>query len=116
MSYKYRYLQSLLSERPNHAKVILITGPRRSGKSTLARRLLDSWGGGAVIQFDTQADQARLAEDPEGFLRSVGKPAVLDEVQNVPQIFNYLKKIVDESPESGCDYILAGSQQCHIRH
>jgi uncharacterized protein len=116
MAYKYRYLHELLTSRPSQFQAVLITGPRRSGKSTLARKLVAEWGGGDVLQFDTPTDQARFAKDPEGILRSLKPPVVLDEVQNVPLVFNYLKKIIDESPGSGCQYILTGSQQFQMMH
>lgn len=111
MSYKPRILQHFLADRPRAFRAVLITGPRRSGKSTLARELLKQWGGKGVLQFDTPADQSRFLQDPEGLLRGLGTPLVLDEVQNVPEVFNYLKKLIDENPEGVCDYILTGSQQ-----
>lgn len=97
--------------------VVLITGPRRAGKTTLAKMILAVWGGSSYCSFDTPADQARFAADPEGFLRSLSRPVVLDEVQNVPEIFSYLKKIVDEKDDKRCDFILTGSQQFQVmRH
>jgi predicted AAA+ superfamily ATPase len=75
---------------------------------------LKEWGGGDYLQFDTPADQARFLDDPEGMVRALSKPAVLDEVQNIPEVFNYLKKVIDENPEGGCDYILTGSQQFNM--
>jgi uncharacterized protein len=117
MNYKRRYLHDILSERPTRFKAILITGPRRSGKSTLTRELLKEWGGRGVAQFDTVIEQGRFTEDPEGFLKDLGTPAVLDEIQNVPQVLSYLKKRIDIDPEGSCDYILTGSHQFHMmRH
>ena len=117
MEYKQRYLQHYLDRQPANFRALLITGPRRSGKSTLSKMLLEKWGGSTYIPFDTPSEQNRFSADPEGFLRSLRLPVVLDEVQNVPQIFNYLKKIIDEKPSAGCDYILTGSQQFQMmRH
>lgn len=93
MAYKHRLLHDILSQRSDTFRAILITGPRRSGKSTLCREVLREWGGGSYVQFDTPEDQQRFRADPEGFLRSLGTPVVFDEVQNVPDIFNYLKKV-----------------------
>jgi predicted AAA+ superfamily ATPase len=80
----------------------------------LAKALLKNWGGTTYYSFDTPADQARFTSDPEGFIRSLTTPAVLDEVQNVPEIFSYLKKIIDEGSHKRCDYILTGSQQFQV--
>jgi len=114
MEYKHRYLQDYLAIRPRNFRAVLITGPRRSGKSTFAKELLKEWGGGDYVQFDTPADQVRFLDDPEGMIRALSKPAVLDEVQNIPEIFNYLKKVIDEDPDGICNYILTGSQQFHM--
>lgn len=111
MSYHRRYLHDFLAKRPTNFRAILITGPRRSGKSTLCKEILKDWGGKSYVTFDTPLEQARFANDPLGYLRALATPVVLDEVQNVPEIFNYLKVIIDENPESACDYILTGSQQ-----
>jgi predicted AAA+ superfamily ATPase len=117
MNYKRRYLHGFFETPPRHFRSILICGPRRSGKSTIAKEILNDWGGGTYISFDTPSEQARFAADPEGFLRSLKTPLVLDEVQNVPQVFNYLKKIIDEKPDAPCEYILTGSQQFQMmRH
>jgi predicted AAA+ superfamily ATPase len=117
MRYKPRILQHILTHRPTAFPVVLINGPRRAGKTTLAKTLLAEWGGSAYYSFDTPVDQARFAADPEGFLRSLPLPAVLDEVQNVPEIFNYLKRVVDEKSDKRCDFILTGSQQFQVmRH
>jgi predicted AAA+ superfamily ATPase len=117
MPYKHRILQQILTKRPSAFPVVLINGPRRAGKTTLAKIILTAWGGSSYYSFDTPADQARFAADPEGFLRSLSRPVILDEVQNVPEIFNYLKKIVDEKDDKRCDFILTGSQQFQVmRH
>jgi hypothetical protein len=105
MHYKRRILHDLLATRPTKFRAVLITGPRRSGKSTLTRKLLQEWGGDPnnVLQFDTPTDQARFSADPEGLLRSYRPPIVLDEVQNVPLLFSYLKKLTDENLAASCD-------------
>lgn len=115
--YNYRYIQEIFIERPRLFRAILITGPRRSGKSTLCKKLQESWGtAGSYVSFDTPLEQARFQSDPQGFLRSLKVPVVLDEVQNVPELFNYLKVLIDEQAEGGCDYILTGSQNFQMMH
>lgn len=110
MSYIYRFLQNNLEKRSGSFRAVLITGPRRSGKSTFAQHLLELWGGGDYCSFDTPLEQARFKADPVGFISALRTPAVLDEVQNVPELFNYLKQAIDKNPTAGCDYILTGSQ------
>src|SRR3990167_783708 len=110
MQYNYRYLQDILSSPPADFRAVLITGPRRSGKSTFASHILKLWHGGSYVTFDTPLEQARVKADPIGFISALRTPAVLDEVQNVPEIFNYLKVAVDQRPDVPCEYILTGSQ------
>jgi len=114
--YKYRYLQRNLERRPSEFRALLLTGPRRSGKSTLCKHLQTIWGGGSYVSFDTPLDQARFRADPEGFLATLKTPAVLDEIQNVPDLFQYLKALIDREPHRGLDYILTGSQHFQMMH
>lgn len=116
--YKYRYLQSFLKEKNTTLGAILITGPRRAGKSTLSKKLLELWGYGDLEQryfsFDTPDAVSRFQEDPVIFMRNLKTPCVLDEVQNVPDIFRYIKSDLDKSFSKKIKYILTGSQQFNM--
>jgi hypothetical protein len=117
MQYKYRYLQEKCSSSRPFYPVQLIVGPRQAGKSTLANKLLEEWGGGSRFSFDTPQDIARFRADPELFFHNLAYPALLDEVQHVPELFQYVKAHVDKQPSRECQMILTGSQQFHImRH
>lgn len=71
---------------------------------------MDSWGGGEYFSFDTLAEQRIVKDDPQLFTQKLKVPFVLDEVQNIPEIFPYLKSIVDNTLESKLKIILTGSQ------
>lgn len=114
MQYKYRYLQEKCSSSRPFYPVQLIVGPRQAGKSTLANKLLDEWGGGSRFSFDTPQEIARFRSDPELFFLALAYPALLDEVQHVPEIFQYVKAHVDKQPSRDCRMILTGSQQFHM--
>ena len=87
--------------------VVTITGPRQSGKTTLARHLFSNLPYHSFENPDTRL----LAEsDPRGFLKQFGKGAVLDEIQHVPLLLSYLQQIVDERRD-GLLFILTGSNQ-----
>lgn len=78
--------------------IINITGPRQSGKTTLAKSLGDSY---RHFPMD-DPDIRRLAKsDPLGFLNSAGEKFILDEVQYVPQLFPYLPQVLDSNSENG---------------
>lgn len=87
--------------------VLCITGPRQSGKTTLARATFPNK---PYLSLE-DPDIARLArEDPRGLLDSYREGLILDEVQTVPDIFAYLKTSVDADPLPG-KYIVTGSRQ-----
>lgn len=87
--------------------VLCITGPRQSGKTTLARVAFPDK---PYLSLE-DPDIARLArEDPRGLLDTYRDGLILDEAQAVPEIFTYLKTSVDSDPRPG-KYVVTGSQQ-----
>lgn len=97
------FLDRLASQFP----VVAITGPRQSGKTTLARSHFPDHPYVSLENLDTAL---RAMEDPRGFLASLSPRAVIDEIQRVPSLLSYLQQIVDEDPRPGT-YIVTGSQQ-----
>jgi predicted AAA+ superfamily ATPase len=90
--------------------VICISGPRQSGKTTLARK---TFPGKPYLSLE-DPDTALLARtDPKGLLAGYPDGLILDEAQYVPDIFRYLKTAVDTGPVPG-KYIVTGSQQFHL--
>lgn len=88
--------------------VVVMNGPRQSGKSTVARQLVDRGVLSDYVTFDSAADLAAAAADPDGFIRSHPGPAVIDEVQHVPDLFRAIKLSVDRDRRPG-RYLLTGS-------
>ena len=87
--------------------IVSLTGPRQSGKTTLARATFPDY---AYVNLENLDDRLAAEEDPLRFLRPhSGTGIIVDEVQKVPSLFSYLQNIVDESGEMG-KYILTGSQ------
>ncbi|MBP7264001.1 MAG: ATP-binding protein [Spirochaetia bacterium] len=87
--------------------VLCITGPRQSGKTTLAKACYPKL---PYLSLE-DPDIARLArEDPRGLLDTYRDGLILDEAQAVPEIFAYLKTAVDADPRPG-KYIVTGSRQ-----
>lgn len=87
--------------------VVTITGPRQSGKTTLARALFPNH---RYVSLE-ELDQRRFAqEDPRGFLKEYIAGAVIDEIQNVPDLVSYLQGEVDREDRAG-RFILTGSRQ-----
>ncbi len=87
--------------------IVALTGPRQSGKTTLARVLGASRPYASLEDPDTRE---YALEDPRGFLSQFPDGAVLDEVQRCPSLFSYLQGVVDADRRMG-RFILTGSQQ-----
>src|SRR5438876_2207018 len=102
-----RNIEPRVLAAPNDTPVILITGPRQSGKTTLVQKL----AGERRIPFLTLDDTATLGlvqRDPQGFVDSLPRSVVIDEVQRVPELFLSLKLSVDTDRRPG-RFLLTGS-------
>lgn len=87
--------------------VVVVTGPRQAGKSTLIREALPHW---QMLSLE-DIDLRRFAQqDPRGFLKLYPAPLIIDEVQRVPELLSYIQTLVDSSGLMG-QYVLSGSQQ-----
>lgn len=87
--------------------VLALTGPRQSGKTTLARALFPDK---PYVSLEDPEEQAFAEADPRRFLARFSAGAVLDEAQRCPELFSYLQGIVDERRQMG-DFVVTGSQQ-----
>jgi len=96
-------IRSLLRGFP----IITITGPRQSGKTTLAKAIFPDKPYASLEDPDVRLT---ARDDPRSFLERFPDGAVLDEVQRCPDILSYLQTIVDADSRMGL-YILTGSQQ-----
>lgn len=96
-------LENLMSSYP----VVTITGPRQSGKTTLARTTFPEY---SYCNLE-QPEMRRLAEnDPNAFFDRFKTPVIIDEIQRVPDLLSYIQVIVDDKQESGA-FLLTGSHQ-----
>jgi predicted AAA+ superfamily ATPase len=101
-----RTAASLLDEIRNGYPVITITGPRQSGKTTLARA---AFADKPYVSLETPDEREFAATDPRGFLARWPDGAVIDEVQHVPALFSWIQSDVDTSGRMG-RFVLTGSQ------
>ena len=90
--------------------VVTITGPRQSGKTTLAR---DIFADMPYANLERPDVRAFAIEDPLGFLAQFPNGAVLDEIQRTPELFSYIQVQVDEAQRNGL-FVLTGSQQFNM--
>jgi hypothetical protein len=90
--------------------VVCVTGPRQSGKTTLVKKAFPNK---PYISLE-DPDIALIArEDPRGLLDNYKDGVILDEAQAVPEIFLYLKTVIDKDPVAG-RYVVTGSHQFNL--
>jgi len=86
--------------------VVTMTGPRQSGKTTLARIAFPDH---PYVSLETPSEREFAGEDPLGFLARFENGGILDEIQRAPELLSYMQGVVDEDPSPG-HFILTGSQ------
>lgn len=90
---------------------VLITGPRQSGKTTFLQHEMKNV---AYVTFDDPLNRDFALQDANGFLDQFdGEPVILDEIQYVPEILQYIKIRIDKNRNPGT-WIMTGSQQFHL--
>lgn len=87
--------------------VVVMTGPRQAGKSTLLRQELQAW---QMVSLEDIDLREFAQSDPRAFLQRYPAPLILDEAQRVPDLLSYIQTMVDTSARMG-QYVLSGSQQ-----
>lgn len=90
---------------------VVITGPRRSGKTYLLRHLFPK---AEYYLFEDPDIISRFRHDPQGFLDGVKPPVIFDEIQNLPEVFNYVRSRIDANPRKTGQWFLTGSQEAGL--
>lgn len=99
-----REITPLIQEAHRYFPVTLITGARQVGKSTLCRHIFGDY---RFVNLEDITTRVKAMDDPKGFLAYLGPRAIIDEVQNVPQLFSQIQANVDADPS--LRYVLTGS-------
>lgn len=112
MKYRKRLLEDKLKRLSAHFPVMVLTGARQVGKSTLLEQMLPN---ARRIVFDPVIDVGNARQDPELFLDHLTLPVILDEIQYAPELLPVIKRRVDEKKAPG-QYWLTGSQNLSLLH
>ncbi len=102
-----RSASSTLFNLSQHYPVVVITGPRQAGKSTLAKAIFP---GKPYVSLEDLDEREFAQTDPRGFLKRFPDGAVIDEVQRCPDLLSYIQTLVDHAQRAGL-FILTGSAQ-----
>jgi len=90
---------------------ILVTGPRRAGKTTLLQRFFPD---ATYVLAEDPDIINRIRSDPRGFLDNLEPPVILDEIQNIPEVLGYLRSRIDAAPKLKGQWLLTGSQDAPL--
>lgn len=108
MNYIKRNLEEVVNQVTKEYPVVLVTGPRQVGKTTMLQKLMEGTGRDYVT-LDDLNERSIAKTDPELFLQLHKPPVLIDEVQYAPELFTYIKIHVDKTHEPGA-FWLTGSQ------
>lgn len=100
----YRIITPKIEEAHRHYPVIVITGPRQSGKTYLCKHLFSHY---RYANLENIVTRAAAVADPVAFLESLGQEVIIDEVQYAPELLSMIQVRVDENKK--LRYILTGS-------
>ncbi len=90
---------------------VVMTGPRRAGKTTLLRMAAPQ---ARYVLLEDPDVQDRVQRDPRGFLEGLRPPVIFDEIQHTPQLLNYVRTLVDAHPRRMGQWLFTGSQEAPL--
>jgi hypothetical protein len=108
-----RKLAPVLDKAARHFPAVVVTGPRRAGKTTLLRHTFPK---AKYILMEDPDIQARVRNDPRSFIEEITPPVIFDEIQNVPELFDYVRTLIDARPRRMGQWLFTGSQEAPLMH
>ena len=106
--YKSRTLKQIIKNSSKNFKAILICGMRQIGKTTFLQNICED--NRTYVTLDNPNDLLMAKQEPQFFFQTYKPPLLIDEIQYAPEIFPYIKMLVDKSDDKGLIW-MTGSQQ-----
>src|SRR6266852_773173 len=111
MRYVPRNLAGVLLDAARHFPAVVVTGPRRAGKTTLLRQLFPK---ARYVLLEDPDIQGRIRSDPRTFLEDLQPPILFDEIQNAPELLSYVRTLIDTAPRRMGQWLFTGSQEAPL--
>ena len=113
MKLKKRTLESTIRKALKTFPAVVVTGPRQSGKTTLLKML--NLKKHVFVSLEDPDARMRAQDDPRAFFAHNPPPIVIDEIQYCPELFSYIKTMIDKDRTAG-QWVLTGSQNFALMH
>ena len=111
MRFVSRAVQPAVLEAARSFPAVVVTGPRRTGKTTMLRRLFPRTN---YVLLEDPDVQARGRSDPRALIEELRVPVLFDEIQNAPDLLAYIRTRVDREPRVAGQWLLTGSQEAPL--
>lgn len=113
MSNVARALTYSIERAAREFPALVVTGPRRAGKTTLLRT---SFPKATYVLLEDPDIIERVRADPRLFIDELPTPAILDEIQNAPELLAWIRTRIDAAPRKSGQWLLTGSQEAPLMH